>query len=80
MNPSTRKSSSITWDRVKGLESVCEALIESVITPIKYPKLFEQSAVRPWKCILLHGPPGNLVSIRSFHIKQFRVHVFMYLF
>lgn len=59
----TSKSARITWDKIKGLDNVQDMLMESVITPIKYPKLFEQTSIRPWKCILLHGPPGVIDTL-----------------
>ncbi|EAT39495.1 AAEL008715-PA [Aedes aegypti] len=46
------------WDHVKGLDQPIALLKESVITPLKYPELFV-GLTKPWRCILLHGPPGT---------------------
>ncbi|XP_029729807.2 katanin p60 ATPase-containing subunit A-like 2 [Aedes albopictus] len=46
------------WDQVKGLDQPIALLKESVITPLKYPELFV-GLTKPWRCILLHGPPGT---------------------
>lgn len=43
---------------MKGLDLPIKLLKESVITPLQYPELFV-GLTKPWRCILLHGPPGT---------------------
>ncbi|KAG1664667.1 Vacuolar protein sorting-associated protein 4B [Nymphon striatum] len=48
----------VKWSDVAGLECAKETLKEAVILPIKFPHLF-QGKRKPWKGILLFGPPGT---------------------
>lgn len=48
----------VQWNDVAGLEGAKEALKEAVILPIKFPHLFKGNR-KPWKGILLFGPPGT---------------------
>lgn len=48
----------VKWDDVAGLENAKEALKETVLLPIKLPKLFSHGR-KPWSGILLYGPPGT---------------------
>ncbi|MFQ5976677.1 MAG: AAA family ATPase [Candidatus Heimdallarchaeota archaeon] len=52
-----REAPDVKWEDVANLEIAKRALREAVILPMKRPELF-QGARRPWKGILLFGPPG----------------------
>mmetsp|Transcript_21656 Transcript_21656/g.32798 ORF Transcript_21656/g.32798 Transcript_21656/m.32798 type:complete len:449 (+) Transcript_21656:299-1645(+) len=48
----------VKWEDVAGLEGAKESLKEAVLMPIKFPQLFVGER-RPFKGILLFGPPGT---------------------
>mmetsp|Transcript_29518 Transcript_29518/g.59887 ORF Transcript_29518/g.59887 Transcript_29518/m.59887 type:complete len:474 (+) Transcript_29518:170-1591(+) len=52
----------VKWDDVAGLEGAKESLKEAVIMPVKFPQLFTGER-RPFKGILLFGPPGTGKSL-----------------
>ncbi len=47
----------VTWDDVAGMEISKQALREAVVLPMAHPELFK-GARKPWKGILVFGPPG----------------------
>jgi len=47
----------VKWDDVANLEVAKQALREAIILPMMRPDLFE-GARKPWKGVLLFGPPG----------------------
>jgi vacuolar protein-sorting-associated protein 4 len=50
----------VKWDDVAGLLGAKEALKEAVILPRRFPQLFVGKR-RPWRGILLYGPPGTVL-------------------
>lgn len=48
----------VKWSDVAGLEGAKESLKETVIMPVKFPQLFVGER-KPFKGILLFGPPGT---------------------
>lgn len=54
------ESPNVNFSDIVGLEDAKRLVRESVVFPIKYPQLFEGSALlKPWKGLLLYGPPGT---------------------
>jgi len=48
----------VRWSDVAGLETAKKLLQEAVILPVKFPNLFT-GKLKPWRGILLFGPPGT---------------------
>ncbi|RCN33341.1 ATPase, AAA family [Ancylostoma caninum] len=44
---------------IAGLTEAKSALFEALVDPIQYPEWFESSDLKPWKAVLLYGPPGT---------------------
>lgn len=47
----------VTWEDIAGLKDCKQAMREAIVLPIMKPDLFK-GARKPWKGILLFGPPG----------------------
>ena len=52
-----REKPNVKWEDVAGMEEAKRALREAVILPMSRPDLFK-GARKPWKGILMYGPPG----------------------
>jgi len=48
----------VSWDEIAGLEEVKSLLEEAVLLPLMLPQYF-RGIRRPWKGVLLFGPPGT---------------------
>ncbi|MHA2345789.1 MAG: AAA family ATPase [Candidatus Hodarchaeales archaeon] len=52
-----REKPNVKWEDVAGMEEAKRALREAIILPMSRPDLFK-GARKPWKGILMFGPPG----------------------
>lgn len=52
-----REKPNVKWEDVAGMEGAKRALREAIILPMTRPDLFK-GARKPWKGILMFGPPG----------------------
>lgn len=46
-----------TWNDIAGMKNAIQAIREAVVLPLAHPELFK-GARKPWRGILLYGPPG----------------------
>jgi len=53
-----QKKPNTTYKDVGGQEKVIEELKEVVELPLKYPEQFKNFGIRPYKGVLIYGPPG----------------------
>jgi SpoVK/Ycf46/Vps4 family AAA+-type ATPase len=51
-------SPNVRFDDIVQLTEAKRLLCEAVMLPLQYPSIFT-GILRPWKGILLHGPPGT---------------------
>jgi SpoVK/Ycf46/Vps4 family AAA+-type ATPase len=54
MNPN------VSWNSIAGLDKSKRLIKEAIVFPIKFPELF-RGILKPWKGILLYGPPGMII-------------------
>ncbi|MHA2224212.1 MAG: AAA family ATPase [Candidatus Hodarchaeales archaeon] len=52
-----KEKPNVKWEDVAGMEGAKTALREAIILPMSRPDLFK-GARKPWKGILMYGPPG----------------------
>lgn len=49
----------VDFEGIGGLDSVLQRLREIIQIPLNHPDLFERFNIKPYRGIILHGPPGN---------------------
>ena len=50
----------VKWSDIVGLQETKRVLREAVVMPLKFPQLFSgKKLLKPWRGVLLHGPPGT---------------------
>ena len=57
----------VTWDSIAGLNEAKQLLQEAVVLPLWMPDLFK-GIRRPWKGVLMFGPPGTGSFIKPFQL------------
>ena len=55
----TVQLSSLTWDKIGGLQEVKEKLQSAIMWPLLYPEWYKKLDVKRTKGVLIHGPPGQ---------------------
>lgn len=51
-------SEQISFDEIAGNKYAKDVIKESFVTPSLFPQLFKDTNAKPWRSILLYGPPG----------------------
>lgn len=57
-----QQNSNVFFEDIVGLDSAKRLLKEAIQLPLAYPSIFT-GILRPWKGILLHGPPGTGLTL-----------------
>ena len=52
-------ASTISFDKVGGLDAHIQQLKEMVALPLLYPEVFQRFNITPPRGVLFHGPPGT---------------------
>ena len=60
---------STTWDSIAGLNEAKHLLQEAVVLPLWMPEYF-QGIRRPWKGVLMFGPPGTGIALFVFLLRS----------
>lgn len=58
-NVTLHSGGEVTWHDVGGLKDVKSTLVETLLWPAKYPKLFSNCPLRLRQGLLLYGAPGT---------------------
>ncbi|PAV86278.1 hypothetical protein WR25_10681 [Diploscapter pachys] len=66
-----------SFSDIVGLDEAKNALLEALVDPLLYPEWFKNSDLRPWKAVLLFGPPGTGKSALSQAIVK-QIHSVLY--
>ena len=48
----------VKWGDIGGLKETKERIMDAITMPMKYPEYLEKYGIKPWKGVLLFGPPG----------------------
>ncbi|CAD7087084.1 unnamed protein product [Hermetia illucens] len=57
-----KKDLGVAWKNIYGNTKIISLIKEAVLLPLEQPSLFS-SNIKPWKSVLLHGPPGTGKSL-----------------
>ncbi|PAV90736.1 hypothetical protein WR25_12658 isoform D [Diploscapter pachys] len=66
-----------SFSDIVGLDEAKNTLLEALVDPLLYPEWFKNSDLRPWKAVLLFGPPGTGKSALSQAIVK-QIHSVLY--
>lgn len=53
-----KNNEQISFEEIAGNQYAKDVIKESFVTPSLFPQLFLDSRAKPWRSILLYGPPG----------------------